>query len=649
MRPQVDVGVVTWNTAALTPDSLRRLLDTEQGCDLRLLIWDNASHDGTADAITARVPEAEVVRGTQNIGFARGMNQLLQRSEAPWFFALNSDAWPEPGAVGRLVHAADAHPRAAAVAPLLLRPDGATEHSTHPFPSPALALVDALGLRPFLPRHWASEHCLQGAWAHDRPREVDWAVGAALLMRRAALQALGGFDERFFLYVEDLEWCWRARQQGWEIWFEPAAVIRHIGNVSGSRRFGESRAALEDANLRLFAQEALGPQRASLYHKLQTMALARQYFSARLFGDPDAAAHWKTQLRAALTLLPPPVLRPSGGPGASGEPAVDGSGAESTPPADVAVVVATRDRAKLLKRLFEALEKQSLPADRFEVFVAHDPTADGSEAEVARLAQTTTLRVQTMQTAQPEGPAAKRNLGWRASNSPIVAFTDDDCVPDPNWLQVGLAAFEGQARIIVGRTEPLGEQLNMVGEPFARVLRVDSTRFFQTCNIFYRRSDLEAAGGFDERFTQPNGEDTHLGLRVAEMGVQPVFVDHALVHHDVRLGGLGAALREAVRWIDLPLVLKGRAYSRRDLVYYRFFWRKSHPRVILAAGGIVAATRWRWAVALAIPWIVYRLADDPVSADPSERIVYLPGAFALDLTEVATMARGSFRHRTILL
>jgi len=93
-RPRVDVGVVTWNSAELTVRALRHLLDTEQGVDLNVLVHDNASSDGTAEAIRRHVPEAHVTESDENLGFARAVNRLLAQSAAPWFLALNSDAWP---------------------------------------------------------------------------------------------------------------------------------------------------------------------------------------------------------------------------------------------------------------------------------------------------------------------------------------------------------------------------------------------------------------------------------------------------------------------------------------------------------------------------------------------------------------------------
>src|ERR1700687_2415021 len=244
--PVGDVGVVTWNSRDLTVEALRRLVDTEQGCRLRLLVRDNGSTDGTADAIAAVVPEAQLDAGKINLGFAGGVNTLLARSSAEWFLALNSDAWPEDGAVGRLVEAAIARPRAAAVAARLERPDGTLEHSTHPFPSSAVAALVLTRIYRRLPS-LAWRHCIEGAWSHDETRRVDWAVGAALLLRRQAIADVGLLDERFFMFAEDVEWCWRARAKGWEIWFEPSAVVRHVGNASGAQSYGSSRT---DAYLR---------------------------------------------------------------------------------------------------------------------------------------------------------------------------------------------------------------------------------------------------------------------------------------------------------------------------------------------------------------------------------------------------------------
>jgi N-acetylglucosaminyl-diphospho-decaprenol L-rhamnosyltransferase len=299
-RPRVDVVVVTWNTRGVTPDALRRLLDADQGTDLRVLVRDNASSDGTAEAVRAAVPEAEVEAGSENLGFAAGVNRLLARTTAPWILLLNPDAWPEPGAVGRLVAAARARPRAAAVAPRILRPDGTLEHSTHPFPSLRVAAITALW-RGRVSRETAWRLMLEGAWMHDRARPVDWAVGAALLLRREALEDVGPLDERFFVYAEDLEWCWRARRRGWEIWFEPAAVVRHIGNVSGALAYADRRAAASMVNTYRFYRRVHGPAAAAAYRALNLLGAGLRYAAARAGGRPGEARYWRSLLAAHLT------------------------------------------------------------------------------------------------------------------------------------------------------------------------------------------------------------------------------------------------------------------------------------------------------------------------------------------------------------
>jgi GT2 family glycosyltransferase len=288
---------VTWNTAELTVTALRRLLDTDQGVEIRLLVRDNGSTDGTPEAIAERVPEASLDADDRNLGFAAGMNTLLARSDAPWFFALNPDAWPMPGAIGRLVEAAQSWPRAAAVAPRLERPDGEIEHSTHPFPSARVAGLLALGLSRVLPERTLDRFALEGHWHHDRPRTVDWAVGAALLMRRAALDDIGGFDERFFMYAEDLEWCWRAHTRGWEIRFDPSAVVVHVGNASGAQAFADTRIGRHYHNTYRFYREAHGTAACGLYRALNLAGCLRLSALARMRGDSATAAQWRDVAR----------------------------------------------------------------------------------------------------------------------------------------------------------------------------------------------------------------------------------------------------------------------------------------------------------------------------------------------------------------
>lgn len=289
--PRVDVGVVTWNTRDLSVTALRRLLDSEQGCDLRVLVHDNDSADGTAAAIRDRVPEADVETSPDNLGFAAAVNRLLDRSDAPWLLLLNSDAWPLPGAVRGLVDCALRRPRAACVAPRLERPDGSLEHSTHPFPSLAVAVASGVPL----PATWADRRLLHGGWRHDREREVDWAVGAAWLLRRDAVDEVGRLDETFFMYVEDLEWCHRAHRVGWQVWFTPDAAVVHVGNASGEQRYGDRRTAAWVANNYRFYRRHHGPVGTGAYRLTNAAAAAVTAARAAVHRDRDRAGFWWRQ------------------------------------------------------------------------------------------------------------------------------------------------------------------------------------------------------------------------------------------------------------------------------------------------------------------------------------------------------------------
>ena len=290
--PRVDIGIVTWNTHDLTLRAVEAALASED-VDVRVLVRDNGSTDGTAAALAERHPDVVLDVGA-NVGFAAGVNALLARSDAPWFVTLNSDAWPEPSALRSLVDLAEQQPRAAAVAPLLLTPDGALEHSAHAFPRWLTAAALPLS------RSRSEQLLLPPAWRHDRTREVDWAVGAALLLRRSAVDEVGGLDDAFFMYGEDLEWCWRARAAGWQVWFTPTAVVRHVGNASGAQRFGPSRDQAAIVNASLVVARYRGRGYALVWRALNALTAGRAWLAARRRGDRDLADHYRRQVAAHL-------------------------------------------------------------------------------------------------------------------------------------------------------------------------------------------------------------------------------------------------------------------------------------------------------------------------------------------------------------
>ena len=318
----------------------------------------------------------------------------------------------------------------------------------------------------------------------------------------------------------------------------------------------------------------------------------------------------------------------------------------------VSVVVATHQRRALLARLVAALDAQDLPD--VEVVVVDDGSTDGTWEELQRLAALSRRRLTPLRQERAGGPAAARNRGWRACNGSVVAFTDDDCVPEPGWLRALVApVVDGSADVVQGVTTPRREDWDGSG-PFARTMWVlEEDGFYATCNMAYRRDVLERAGGFDERFLRPFGEDTDLAWRAIEAGARTAFVQEAVVHHEVWPSSWPDHVRDRARREGIVLAARLHPQIRRR--FWRPRWYQgSHPRALLAAGGVVvAAAAPGWArlaaPALAAPYVHYRLKVRRLPCRRRNVAPVIALALVADLVEVGVLAVASARYRTLLL
>lgn len=311
----------------------------------------------------------------------------------------------------------------------------------------------------------------------------------------------------------------------------------------------------------------------------------------------------------------------------------------------VSVVVATRDRARRLGSLLAALVDQTLPRESFEVVVVDDASSDATPSALANGAVEVALRHE-----RPRGPAAARNTGWRAARAPLVAFTDDDCRPEPGWLRAGLAAAAGAPGALVqGRTRPEPADEHRLGaSPRARSIRIDSLGpFYETCNVFYPRELLERTSGFDERITTPGSEDTDLALRAFEQGARAVFAPAAIVNHAVSEPTLAQAVRFTRRWRTLAWLVKRHPSLRGRFPWHGRVWRESHGRLLLAAAGLGLGARRPTFLLWCLPYLSYRHGWRPRGLARS--LAELPGVAAVDLAEVAVLAAASARNRVLFL
>jgi glycosyltransferase involved in cell wall biosynthesis len=313
------------------------------------------------------------------------------------------------------------------------------------------------------------------------------------------------------------------------------------------------------------------------------------------------------------------------------------------------VVIATRNRARRLEAALASLRAQTLAADRFEVIVVDDGSTDDTPAILAAEIERGVLRLSTVPGAGG-GPALARNAGWRLSKAPLIAFTDDDCVAEPGWLEAGLAAWDSDpARFVQGQTTPITTERHLLGPRAYSYEITGLAAEFSTCNMFYPRRLLEQLGGFDAAAFPTVGEDTNLAWRARAAGAEPVFAKEAANQHAVVQLDVRSALRRCWSWGRAVQLYVLHPELRRQRLLYRVFWNWQHwtaARMVLALALPQSRALWPLKAWLARPWLDDR-GRDPVSGAPAPaRAAW----FALaDGVEMAAMLRGSVRHRTLVL
>ena len=243
---------------------IERCLESVLPAAREVVVVDHGSSDGTVAVVRERFPQVRLIE-QGNVGYGAGLNAGLRVAAGKWLLVLNSDAWAEGPATGpesaleRLVAFAEAQPKAAVVAPRLLNQDGSLQRSVRGFPTLWRLATEYLFLRKLGPRSELFNGFYAGSFDHASAREVEWAMGAVLLVRSAAADEVGLFDESFFLFSEETDWLYRFREAGWQVWFTPAAAFTHVGGAShGGRLFREN----VRGNLRFFAKHRGAPAAA---------------------------------------------------------------------------------------------------------------------------------------------------------------------------------------------------------------------------------------------------------------------------------------------------------------------------------------------------------------------------------------------------
>jgi GT2 family glycosyltransferase len=227
-KPLVSAIVVSYNTRDLLLDCLRAFYACSD-VPAEAVVVDNASTDGSAEAVAYEFPEAKLTRQPENVGFGRANNAGLQQAEGRFVLLLNPDVTVMPGCVGRLADFLLVRPDAGAVGPRLQRPDGTLDHAARRgFPSPAASFFYFTGLNRAFPQNERLNRYTLANVPPTEMHEIDSGTAACLMVRRAAVDRVGFFDPDYFMYGEDLDLCFRLKSGGWKIFYLPTARAVHL-------------------------------------------------------------------------------------------------------------------------------------------------------------------------------------------------------------------------------------------------------------------------------------------------------------------------------------------------------------------------------------------------------------------------------------
>ena len=254
----VAVIIVSWNVRNYLANCLRSVCAEHRRSGLRLETWvvDNASTDGSIELVADLFPHVHLIENEQNLGYGRASNQGMKAAAAVdprYFLILNPDTLVGAGAFIHLVESLEERPRAGMVGPRLVYPDGRFQHSAFAFPGIKQLLFDLFPM----PSRWY-ESRLNGRYPprfyrpDGNPFPVDFPLGSSMLVRADVVEATGGFDESFHMYCEEIDWGWRIRRAGWEIYTVPRAGIVHYGGESTRQIPAQSIVNLWQSRARLY-------------------------------------------------------------------------------------------------------------------------------------------------------------------------------------------------------------------------------------------------------------------------------------------------------------------------------------------------------------------------------------------------------------
>jgi GT2 family glycosyltransferase len=242
---KLSIIILCWNDLKVIPDCLRSIYATTKSHDFEVIVSDNGSTDGSLDFIRENFPQVKLIENGRNLRFAKANNVGIRASQGEYILILNPDTIIHEGALETVIAFADAHPECGAFGCRVLNADGSYQESARPFVSPRGEWLTALYLRPLghLSSRLSSD--TYAGWKGNSERRVDWVTGCFIFARAEILRQIGGFDEQFFYYYEDMDLCRQIWKAGRPILYTPAASITHLKGQSTNQRLPPLAFALD--------------------------------------------------------------------------------------------------------------------------------------------------------------------------------------------------------------------------------------------------------------------------------------------------------------------------------------------------------------------------------------------------------------------
>lgn len=247
----LSVIIVSWNVADLLVDCLNSLYNSGISLNFEVIVVDSASTDDTVSRVFTQFPQVKCLAQVENVGYTKGNNIGLSHATGDYLFLLNPDTVVLPQAVNRLIDYLVQHPTVGIVGPHTLNTDGTTQSTRRLFPTKTLAFFESTWLQPYAPSALLASFTLE-----NQPDSgifpVDWVQGSALLARRQVYEQIGGLDEGYTMYSEELDWCKRAKQIGWQVVYVGTAQIIHHGGKSSEQIGARKHIHFQMSKLRYF-------------------------------------------------------------------------------------------------------------------------------------------------------------------------------------------------------------------------------------------------------------------------------------------------------------------------------------------------------------------------------------------------------------